>query len=484
MVFFGIPFSEVTSFLGRKSSDMSNKDYFPYKMVEGSLLRPVVSVTRNGHAYTFCSEELCSLILKKLKMMGETYLQRSVNKVVICVPSCFGTLQRQATLDAAAIAGLEVVSLIDETTSIGVAYYTLKKPTSRRKLIICHLGFFAFDISIIEHTSDGKIKVLAKSTEETLGLHNYISKVMTFCIKNMNRTPTVDELIKLIIESERVIFRLSSSPSTKIDINDLSVMLTREIFHELIIDLIERTINHVRDFLYESNFYPGPVKCDAVLSGATLNIPDIGEQLEACFYGKATYDTDIDISDFVTRGAAIHAAYYYGFEGFWSFEVTDVTHQAITGVPKGGIHQKKLCISIPKGAILPVKEKIPLRFQTSEKPCSLILTLHEGPKRLESKYSFLLGQGIQSLNICLEIDRNGILKVYAQDQISSMGHTIVGAMANHKVLSSEDIHLFIEKANRLEARDLEVPVITEVTFTIMLIFLILCYDYEEGYYCN
>ncbi len=214
-------------------------------------------VTVEGKSYT--PQEISAMILQKIKADAEAYLGEPVKQAVITVPAYFTDAQRQATKDAGAIAGLEVLRIINEPTAAALAYGVDKDEDG--KVLVFDLGGGTFDVSILE-LGDGVFEVLATSGNNHLGGDDFDQRIMNYLIEEFKKETGIDlsndkladQRLKEAAEKAKI--ELSGVASTNINLpfitadatgpKHLDVTLTRAKFEELTADLVQATIEPTR----------------------------------------------------------------------------------------------------------------------------------------------------------------------------------------------------------------------------------------------
>jgi len=153
--------------IGRTMNDLKqDMKHWPFKVVEGKSNQPNVQVTYKGEEKTFSPEEISSMVLIKMKEIAEAYLGKEVKNAVITVPAYFNDSQRQSTKDAGAIAGLNILRIINEPTAAAIAYGLDKK--DEQNILIFDLGGGTFDVSILS-IDEGIFEVKATAGDTHLG---------------------------------------------------------------------------------------------------------------------------------------------------------------------------------------------------------------------------------------------------------------------------------------------------------------------------
>merc|ERR1711861_65506 len=240
-------------------SDMKS---WPFKVVPKNGKQPHLQVEHKGELKTFSPEEISSMILVKMKETAEAYLGENVKEAVITVPAYFNDQQRQATKDAGAIAGLNVLRIINEPTAAAIAYGLDKTAGGGEKnVLIFDLGGGTFDVSLLT-IEDGIFEVKATAGDTHLGGEDFDNRVVDFCIQDFKRKNRGKDLTgnnrairRLRTQCERAKRTLSSSTQATIEIDslydgiDYTCSLTRARFEELNTDLFRKCIDPVEKVL-------------------------------------------------------------------------------------------------------------------------------------------------------------------------------------------------------------------------------------------
>ena len=215
--------------IGRKFSDPSVQDdlkHFPFKVVSGKNDKPMIQVEYKGEEKTFNPEEISSMILTKMKETAEAYLGNEVTDAVITVPAYFNDSQRQSTKDAGAIAGLNVLRIINEPTAAAIAYGLDKRKDGEMNILVFDCGGGTFDTSILT-LDDGVFEVKATAGDTHLGGEDFDNRLVSFFLdefKRKNRkdlTTSPKALRRLKSACERAKRTLSSSTQATIEIDSL-----------------------------------------------------------------------------------------------------------------------------------------------------------------------------------------------------------------------------------------------------------------------
>lgn len=201
----------------------------------------MIAVKFKGETKKFFPEEISSMVLTKMKETAETYLGETVKNAVITVPAYFNDSQRQATKDAGAIAGLNVLRIINEPTAAAIAYGLDKKGSGEKNVLIFDLGGGTFDVSLLS-IDEGVFEVKATAGDTHLGGEDFDNKLVDYCAAEFNRKYKIDiknnprALRRLRTQCEKAKRILSSSAQTSVEVDslaetqDFSMTLTRAKF--------------------------------------------------------------------------------------------------------------------------------------------------------------------------------------------------------------------------------------------------------------
>ena len=293
-------------------------------------------VTVEGKSYT--PQEISAMILQKIKADAEAYLGEPVKQAVITVPAYFTDAQRQATKDAGAIAGLEVLRIINEPTAAALAYGVDKDEDG--KVLVFDLGGGTFDVSILE-LGDGVFEVLATSGNNHLGGDDFDQRIMNYLIEEFKKETGIDlsndkladQRLKEAAEKAKI--ELSGVASTNINLpfitadatgpKHLDVTLTRAKFEELTADLVQATIEPTRKAMSDAGLSASDID-KVLLVGGSSRIPAVQEAIKKVLGKEPTKNVNPD--ECVAIGAAIQGGVLVG-------EVKDVLLLDVTPLSLG-----------------------------------------------------------------------------------------------------------------------------------------------------
>ena len=306
----------VKRLIGRKFDDKEvQRDikWVPYKVVSKAG-KPYVSVEMPGSVGVkqLSPEEVSAMILTKMKEIAENYLGQDVKHAVVTVPAYFNDSQRQATKDAGAIAGLEILRIINEPSAAAIAYGLDKK--DEKNIVVFDLGGGTFDVSVLT-IDDGVFEVLATAGDTHLGGEDFDQRVTDHFCKSFKKKNSVDiktdprALQKLKAEVEKAKRDLSSVQQVKIFIEglidgiDFEETLTRAKFEELCSDLFKNTLKPVETVIEDSGLKRSEID-EIVLVGGSTRIPKIQQLIKDFFNGKEP-NRGINPDEAVAYGAAV-----------------------------------------------------------------------------------------------------------------------------------------------------------------------------------
>ncbi|XP_042027604.1 heat shock 70 kDa protein 18-like [Salvia splendens] len=308
--------------IGCKFSDATvQRDitYWPFKVIPGAGDKPMFAVTYKGEEKQFLAEEISSMVLSKMKEIAEAYLGSTVKDAVVTVPAYFNDSQRQATKAAGAIAGLNVVRIINEPTAAAIAYGLDKRAstTMAKNVLIFDLGGGTFDVSVAMIKAD-VVEVRAIAGDTHLGGQDMDNRMVEYFIKEFKRkkgkniSGNARAIRRLRSACERAKRVLSSAIETPVEIEslfegiDMFSTITRAKFEDLNMDLFKKCKELVENCLSDAKMQKSSVD-EVVLVGGSSRIPKMQQMLQELFGGKELCKT-INPDEAVAYGAAVLAA--------------------------------------------------------------------------------------------------------------------------------------------------------------------------------
>lgn len=427
-----------------------------YNIVEG----PHDDVRIELRSKTYSIPEISSMILQEMKMVAEEYLSEPVTKAVITVPAYFNDNQRQATKDAGAIAGLDVIRIINEPTAAALAYGFGK--TVDATVAVFDLGGGTFDISILEIGGQGVFKVIATTGDTFLGGEDFDARIIDWLVDGFRAEHGIDlredrmALQRLRDAAEKAKCELSAVHEAEINLpfiisaasNEalhLQATLSRTKLEELTEDLIERCIEISKQALEDAQLGVEEIE-DVILVGGMTRMPAIQRSVQDFF--RRTPNRGVHPDEVVAMGAAIQGAAL--IEDKREMLLLDVTPHAL-GIMTFGSHFEEL---IPMNTTVPTSMSKTFTTSRDNQTAVKIIVMQGDSKNAEENEllgEFILtglrraAKGQVEIEVTFEINTDGIVSVDARDLETGQAQSIQVTASSG--LTSEEVRRMASDAN-------------------------------------
>jgi molecular chaperone DnaK len=428
-----------------------------YKSIDVQFLKKKVSydVTSapNGDARVrlggkeFSPPEISAMLLSKIKVDAETLLEETITKAVITVPSYFNDVQRNATIDAGRIAGIEVIQTINESTASSLAYGLNKK--TNKLIAVYDLGGGSFDISILE-TGEGVFEVRSTCGDNFLGGDDFDIRIIDFFAEEFKKVNGIDlhrepqALQRLKEAAEKAKIELSSMKQTEINLPYITadasgpkhfhIRLSRAKLEKLTYDLIERTLHPIRQALQDAGLESSDID-EVVLAGGMTRMPAVRNAVKKFFNKEPCKGVNPD--EAVAVGAAIYASVLSGDTK--DILLLDVIPLTLSVETLGGVATPL----IERNTTIPAR-KSQVFSTATDKQSQVEIHVVQGERPMagdnKSLGRFILDgippapKGLPQIEVTFDIESNGTLTVDAKDLATGRKQhiTIIASSGLHK----------------------------------------------------
>ena len=418
----------------------------------------------NGKEFT--PQQLSGFILQKIKKDAEAYLGTTVDKAVITVPAYFNDHQRQATKDAGAIAGLEVVRLVNEPTAASLAY-GIDKVGKEQKILVFDLGGGTLDCTIMEMGSEGTFEVLSTSGDTKLGGTDMDKAIIDYIAETFKKENGIDlrndkmAVQRLQEAAEKAKIELSNILETDINLpfitadatgpKHLAMKLTRATLENLVDPIVQRCKASIDQAISDAKLSSSDLT-KVILVGGPTRMPIVQKFVEN-YVGKIV-ERGIDPMECVSNGAAVQAAVLTG-------DVKDILLLDVTPLTLGleTLGNVRTPI-IDRNTTIPVKKSQVFSTAQDNQP-GVEIHILQGERPM-AKDNVSLGRftldgippaprGVPQIEVTFDIDASGILHVSAKDLGTGKEQSI--KITSSTKLSKEDIDKYVKEAEQYAADD-------------------------------
>jgi molecular chaperone DnaK len=454
----------IKRFIGHTFDDAAvqkDKAIVPFEVSKGA--NGGVRVKMGDKDYS--PEELSAMILTKLKTDAETKLGEKVTQAIITVPAYFNDSQRQATKDAGAIAGLEVLRIINEPTAAALAY-GFDKGKKEEKIVVFDFGGGTFDVSVLE-VGDSVIEVKSTDGDSHLGGKDIDQKIINFLADEFKKESGIDlrgdtlALQRLDEAAEKAKIELSTAVESEVNIpfitsdasgpRHLLIKISRAKLEELTAEFIDRAMAITKRAVEASGFDKSTIN-EVILVGGQTRMPKMAERVKE-YFGKEP-NKSINPDEVVALGAAIQGGILAG--DVKDVLLLDVIPLSLGIETMGGVATKL----IERNTTIPASRS--QVFSTAaDNQTSVEIHIVQGERAMagdnKSLGRFILDgippapRGMPQVEVTFDVDANGILSVKAKDKATNKEQSI--RIEARSSLSKEEIEKMQKDAEAHAADD-------------------------------
>ena len=440
----------------------------PFEIVKGDNGDAWVKV----HSEKYSPSQIGSMVLTKMKETAEGFLGRGVKQAVVTVPAYFNDSQRQATKDAAKIAGLDCLRIINEPTAAALAYGLDK--ADGKVIAVYDLGGGTFDVSILE-ISGGVFEVKATNGDTLLGGEDFDEELLTHLVQQFKSDQAIDlskdttAVQRLREGAEKAKRELDGLKETNVNLpfitadqtgpKHLDIKITRAKFESMAEELVGRSIGPCKNCVRDAGIEKTDID-EVILVGGMTRMPLVQTKVSE-FFGKAA-GKGVNPDEVVASGAAIQGGVLRG--DVKDILLLDVTPLSLGIETLGGVFTKL----IPRNTTIPTKKS--QVFSTAQDSQTMVgIKVLQGEREMAANNK-LLGEfelvgippaprGTPQIEVSFDIDQNGIVNVSAKDKATNKENQIV--IQSSGGLSDDEIERMVQEAKANEAADKAKREVTE-----------------------